>query len=99
MSLSFQTMAAIRFGYGFRPGEAPPQNKDQLLGQVTDAALRARRPFRPAASMDAISRLSICRSGSGSCARAAATMSCAEKGAKRSRSRCSRDSSATPTRG
>jgi hypothetical protein len=44
MSLSFQTMAAIRFGYGFRPGEAPPQNKDQL---------------------DAISRLSICRSGPG----------------------------------
>ena len=34
MSLSFPTMAAIRFGYGFRPGEAPPQNKDELIGQV-----------------------------------------------------------------
>ncbi|THK34158.1 DUF1800 domain-containing protein [Ensifer sp. MPMI2T] len=35
MSLSFPTVAAIRFGYGFRPGEAPPQSKEQLLGQVT----------------------------------------------------------------
>jgi len=34
MSLSFPTMAAIRFGYGFRPGEAAPQNKDGLLKQV-----------------------------------------------------------------
>ncbi|MBB5574315.1 MULTISPECIES: DUF1800 domain-containing protein [Rhizobium] len=31
MSLSFQTMAALRFGYGFRPGETPPANKDALL--------------------------------------------------------------------
>ena len=34
MSLSFPTMAAIRFGYGFRPGETPPQNKDELIGQL-----------------------------------------------------------------
>ncbi|MEZ2127270.1 MULTISPECIES: DUF1800 family protein [unclassified Sinorhizobium] len=34
MSLSFSTMAAIRFGYGFRPGETPPGSKDELLNQV-----------------------------------------------------------------
>lgn len=34
MSLSFPTMASIRFGYGFRPGEAPPENKDDLIGQL-----------------------------------------------------------------
>jgi hypothetical protein len=34
MSLSFPTMAAIRFGYGFRPGEAVPQSRDDLLQQV-----------------------------------------------------------------
>ncbi|MBB3590912.1 uncharacterized protein (DUF1800 family) [Rhizobium sp. BK529] len=38
MSLSFPTMAAIRFGYGLRPGEAPPQTKDDLIGQVTRGA-------------------------------------------------------------
>ncbi|MBY3234236.1 DUF1800 domain-containing protein [Rhizobium laguerreae] len=36
MSLSFPTMAAIRFGYGFRPGEAPPQSKDELIGQIAE---------------------------------------------------------------
>ncbi|WEX89723.1 DUF1800 domain-containing protein [Sinorhizobium garamanticum] len=41
MSLSFPTMAAIRFGYGFRPGEVPPQSKDQLLGQVASGARSA----------------------------------------------------------
>ena len=35
MSLSFPTMAAIRFGYGFRPGETPPQSKDELIGQIS----------------------------------------------------------------
>ncbi|WP_087001558.1 DUF1800 domain-containing protein [Rhizobium sullae] len=50
MSLSFQTMAAIRFGYGFRPGEAPPQSKDQLLGQVKDAARST--PSFPAGGID-----------------------------------------------
>ncbi|MBY2924041.1 DUF1800 family protein [Rhizobium leguminosarum] len=34
MSLSFPTMAAIRFGYGFRPGEVPPSSKDDLIGQL-----------------------------------------------------------------
>jgi uncharacterized protein (DUF1800 family) len=34
MSLSFPTMAVIRFGYGFRPGEAVPQSRDDLLQQV-----------------------------------------------------------------
>ncbi|MGR9246675.1 DUF1800 domain-containing protein [Rhizobium leguminosarum] len=34
MSLSFPTMAAIRFGYGFRPGEVPPGSKDELIGQL-----------------------------------------------------------------
>ncbi|WP_416066470.1 DUF1800 domain-containing protein [Rhizobium sp. ZK1] len=38
MSLSFPTMAAIRFGYGLRPGENPPQTKDDLIGQVTRGA-------------------------------------------------------------
>ena len=39
MSLSFQTMAAIRFGYGFRPGEIPPSTKSALLDpmRVKDA--------------------------------------------------------------
>ncbi|MDL2408527.1 DUF1800 domain-containing protein [Rhizobium calliandrae] len=31
MSLSFQTLAALRFGYGFRHGETPPADKDALL--------------------------------------------------------------------
>ncbi|MGR9172265.1 DUF1800 domain-containing protein [Rhizobium sp. KDH_Rht_773_N] len=34
MSLSFPTMAAIRFGYGLRPGEALAQTKDELIAQV-----------------------------------------------------------------
>ncbi|MBY5444936.1 DUF1800 domain-containing protein [Rhizobium leguminosarum] len=34
MSLSFPTMATIRFGYGFRPGEAPPSSMDDLIGQL-----------------------------------------------------------------
>jgi uncharacterized protein (DUF1800 family) len=38
MSLAFPTMAAIRFGYGFRPGEAAPRNRDELLGQIRTAA-------------------------------------------------------------
>ncbi|MGO4115156.1 DUF1800 domain-containing protein [Rhizobium ruizarguesonis] len=38
MSLSFPTMAAIRFGYGFRPGEAPPDSKDELIGQLRKGA-------------------------------------------------------------
>ncbi|MGO7017224.1 DUF1800 domain-containing protein [Rhizobium leguminosarum] len=38
MSLSFPTMAAIRFGYGFRPGEAPPSSKDELIDQLRKGA-------------------------------------------------------------
>jgi len=38
MSVSFQTMAAIRFGYGFRPGETAPQDKRALLGQLKSGA-------------------------------------------------------------
>jgi uncharacterized protein (DUF1800 family) len=38
MSLSFPTMAAIRFGYGFRPGEAVAQTKADLLAQVKTGA-------------------------------------------------------------
>ncbi|MGV2099465.1 DUF1800 domain-containing protein [Rhizobium sp. 21-4511-3d] len=34
MSVSFQTIAAIRFGYGFRPGEAQPEDKQALLAQL-----------------------------------------------------------------
>ncbi len=34
MSLSVPTMAAIRFGYGLRPGEAPVQGNNDLLGQL-----------------------------------------------------------------
>lgn len=34
MSVSFETMAAIRFGYGFRPGEAQPEDKQALLAQL-----------------------------------------------------------------
>jgi uncharacterized protein (DUF1800 family) len=38
MSLSRQTMAAIRFGYGIRPGESPVSHKDDLLAQVLTGA-------------------------------------------------------------
>ena len=38
MSVSFQTMAAIRFGYGFRPGEAQPEDKQALLAQLKSGA-------------------------------------------------------------
>lgn len=33
MSFSFPTMAAIRYGYGFRPGENPPEDPDALILQ------------------------------------------------------------------
>ncbi|NNG72309.1 DUF1800 domain-containing protein [Rhizobium laguerreae] len=38
MSLSFPTMATIRFGYGFRPGEAPPSSRDDLIGHLRKGA-------------------------------------------------------------
>lgn len=34
MTVSFTTMAAIRFGHGLRPGEVPARNVDELLEQV-----------------------------------------------------------------
>ncbi len=37
MSLSVPTMAAIRFGYGLRPDEAPVQSQDALLAQLSAA--------------------------------------------------------------
>lgn len=39
MSLTFSTMATIRFGTGFRPGQAAPENVEEILGQL-DAGLR-----------------------------------------------------------
>jgi uncharacterized protein (DUF1800 family) len=37
MSLSKPTMSAIRFGYGIRPGEDPPDGPDALLAQLEKA--------------------------------------------------------------
>lgn len=34
MSVSGSTLAAIRFGYGLRPGEEPPATADSLLAQI-----------------------------------------------------------------
>ncbi|MBW9062213.1 DUF1800 domain-containing protein [Rhizobium herbae] len=34
MSLAFSTMAALRFGTGLRPGEAPPASVEELLAQL-----------------------------------------------------------------
>ncbi len=39
MSLTFSTMAALRFGTGFRPGEIPPDSVEEMLGQL-DAGQR-----------------------------------------------------------
>lgn len=38
MSLSVPTMAAIRFGYGLRPGEAPVPSQDALIAQLKAGA-------------------------------------------------------------
>jgi uncharacterized protein (DUF1800 family) len=51
MSVSFQTMAAIRFGYGFRPGESGPQDIQALLGQLKTGAQNP--PSFPAGGTDA----------------------------------------------
>jgi uncharacterized protein (DUF1800 family) len=50
MSLSFPTMAAIRFGYGFRPGEPAPQNKGGLLAQMQAGSQAT--PFFPIGGID-----------------------------------------------
>ncbi len=39
MSLTFSTMAALRFGTGFRPGQIPPESVEEMLGQL-DAGQR-----------------------------------------------------------
>jgi len=44
MSLTFSTMAALRFGTGFRPGQAPPESVEELLGQL-DAGRRETLDF------------------------------------------------------
>jgi uncharacterized protein (DUF1800 family) len=44
MSLSKPTMSAIRFGYGIRPGEDPPDGPDALLAQL-EKAQKARLRF------------------------------------------------------
>ncbi|HTO32464.1 MAG TPA: DUF1800 domain-containing protein [Pararhizobium sp.] len=51
MSLTFSTMAAIRFGTGFRPGQVPPENVEDILMQL-DAGLRA-PPVFPAGGLAA----------------------------------------------
>lgn len=45
MSLSFATMASIRFGYGFRPGQTPPASVEEMLDQL-DAGI-AQPPLFP----------------------------------------------------
>lgn len=44
MSLSRSTMSAIRFGYGIRPGETPPDGPEALLAQL-EAGRKARLRF------------------------------------------------------
>ena len=34
MTLAFSTMASLRFGTGFRPGEMPPESVEELLAQL-----------------------------------------------------------------
>jgi uncharacterized protein (DUF1800 family) len=46
MSLSKPTMSAIRFGYGIRPGEDPPDGADALLAQL-EKAKSAKLRFPP----------------------------------------------------
>jgi len=41
MAPSRSTIAAIRFGYGFRPGEAPPDGPDALMAQLRRGAAEA----------------------------------------------------------
>lgn len=47
MAHSFQTLAAIRFGYGFRLGEADVLDADQLLAQVQGPDLAMQRFASP----------------------------------------------------
>ena len=43
MAISRPTLAAIRFGYGLRPGEEPPRDAEALLAQLDQAAKRKPR--------------------------------------------------------
>ncbi|WP_037081870.1 DUF1800 domain-containing protein [Neorhizobium vignae] len=38
MALPTPTLAAIRYGYGLRPGEEPPRDVEALLGQIEEGA-------------------------------------------------------------
>ncbi|WFS02611.1 DUF1800 domain-containing protein [Rhizobium tumorigenes] len=51
MSISFQTMAALRFGTGLRPGEPPPADKQALLAEIRDGI--ASPPLFPVGGLDA----------------------------------------------
>jgi uncharacterized protein (DUF1800 family) len=55
MSISFQTMAAMRFGYGFRPGEAVASDKQALLEQIRTGS--AATPMFPIGGIDERRRL------------------------------------------
>jgi len=43
MAISRPTLAAIRYGYGLRPGEEPPRDAEALLAQLDQAAKRKLR--------------------------------------------------------
>ena len=43
MAISRPTLAAIRYGYGLRPGEEPPRDAEALLAQLDQAAKRKPR--------------------------------------------------------
>ncbi|WP_075292644.1 DUF1800 domain-containing protein [Pararhizobium arenae] len=45
MSLSLSTMAMLRYGYGFRPGEKPAETADDLIAQI--AVGTAQSPLSP----------------------------------------------------
>lgn len=57
MSLTFSTMAALRFGTGLRPGEAPPESVEEMLAQL-DAGQRERLIFPNGGPAAARQRLS-----------------------------------------
>ncbi|PZM13039.1 DUF1800 domain-containing protein [Rhizobium tubonense] len=55
MSISFQTMAAMRFGYGFRPGEPAPGDRQAMLEQIRTGP--AATPLFPIGGVDERRRL------------------------------------------
>lgn len=61
MALAFSTMAALRFGTGFRPGQAPPESVEEMLEQL-DAARREKLSFPdggPLAAKDRIAETTV----------------------------------------